>query len=468
MSDTAVTDVEVTATNLGGVRIHPALDNINSLDVRGVIPGSLRYVDKPIRLDARLNTAQDFTFDLSPLAFDRAIVGHQTKLVISCTAKKSDGTDILPGDPISLREEASSLVWKTIQLTINNTVISQGNRSDIIRHFVDRFHQTSRLTGEGLTVSRQLGTDGNIILAAGVPETGVFKQSMIQNGARFELTRPLTDLPMFAPGDSFIPGFNVVSIKASTTSSPQTLFKTSVAIDESPYIKIEEIRLQYATVGLEKLTAINLQKAGATGTLEMSGSLWTATNITPRIEAGSYSYNQGVASAYGTVPDVVYFAAFPEESFIPATDAFKNGRHPLIRTWCAMSDFTFEDGGGDTLRRYINLEGVGGKTKLIDSAKDSLSDQGGIHDGTVALGDVCAIEPTFYVSEPGTGAVALAFRNWGESSTHKIEPISIHVRATLNDPATFGAPLAAQPYLISKIRHRWLLSNEPSVTRLII
>jgi len=442
------------------VKLHPSLDSINSVDVAGVKPNSLRYDEDVIRVDARLKTSQQFNFDLSALSLSRAIVGHTAQLIVTCSVKKSDGSAVAFADPISLREEASSMVWRDITLTINGVEISHGIRADVVRHFVDRFHQNSRLLG--LTNHRQLGPDNNLLIGPGLAETGIFKKDMIHDGARFELLRPLTDLPMFSEGDSFIPAFNTVRIKATTTSDPQILFKTDGTIAASPYIQIEEVRLRYATVELEELVAQSLQQSSAAGELEITGSLWAATNITPRVDSGARSYRQGTATAYSTSPDLVYFALFPESSFIPDTTAYRTGRHPMERVWAGMSAVTFRTGGGEAIRAYRDIDNIGGKVKLLQAARESIASQGGMVEGSGSLADVGAIADDEYVAARGTGAVPLMFRNWAELNTHKINPLTLRVEATLVSTE------ASQPYLISKTRHRWVLSTVPGATKLVV
>lgn len=450
------------------VKHHPLLDTLNSPEVAGVVPGSLRTSEDVVRVDARLRTNQQFTFSPNELSNDGALVGSHCELVVVGVAKKSDGTDIGATDPISLREEASSLVWRDIALIVNGVEITHAPRADIIRHVIDRYHQASRQTSPSLTEYRQLGNDSQITAAAGTPEAGLWKEEQIRDGLRFELIRPLDDLPMFAAGDSLIPGFNVIQIRAQTTSEPQALFKASVGQPSSPYILVEEVKLRYTSVKLEQPIAQELQQLSAAGELEINGNIWSANNLTPRIEAGARRYTQGVAVAFGTVPDVAYFMAFPESTFVPPLDAYESTQHPLLHTWAAASQMEFIDGSSHTLRQYRDLENIGGKTKLLHEMGKALASQGGVIPGTGALSDVHAVSPTTFVLEPGLGAFPLIQRNWAEMDTLPITPISIRVRVDLNDPVSTGAPENAQPYLVSKTRHRWVLSTTSGGTKLIV
>jgi len=449
-------------------KTHPLLSNLNSPDVTGVVPGSLRVREDVRRINARLQTSQQFNFDASPLSLDGALVGSRCELVAVCTAKAHDGTDITSTDPIGLREEASNIIWRDLTLVINGQEITHNVRADIVRHVLDRYHQGSRLTTPSLTEYRQLGADSELVSPAGVLETGMFKNDMIYNSSRFELIRPLNDLPFFAEGDSMIPGFNTIQIRALTTSEPQALFKTTSAVTDAPYLVVEEMKLRYTTVKLEAAIARELQSLSAAGELELTGSLWSAVNLTPRIDAGSRRWIQGVATAFGTTPDLAYFMAFPEVSFIPGIAAYSDGAHPLQHTWAALSDIQFTSGSGEEIRHYRNVDGIGGKVKILQETKKSLSDQGGVVADSGALGDVCAITPQVFVAEPGLGAAPLYMRNWAETETHAITPMTLRVQTDLNDPAYSGAPLASQPYLISKSRHRWVLSTTPGATRIVV
>jgi hypothetical protein len=450
------------------VKAHSLLDKINSPEVVGVVPGSLRVREDVRRIDARLQTGQQFNFDASSLDLQGALVGSKCDLIVVARAKKSDGTNVLNTDPISLREEASNIIWRDITLLINGQEVSHNVRADVVRHMMDRFHQNSREFERSHTAYRQLNKDDELTSPAGTPEQSIFKEEMIRDDGRFELIRPLDDLPFFAEGDSLIPGFNTIQIRALTTSEPQTLFKTNNTITSSPYLLVEEVKLRYTTVKLDPAIAQELQSMAAGGELEMNGSLWSAVNLTPRIDAGARRWTQGVATAFGTVPDITYFVAFPESTFIPPANAYSQSQHPLLHTWAAMSDIEFTSGSGEEIRHYRDAEGVGGKVKIIHEARKSVADQGGMNNGTGSLADPCAVDPTTFVLEPGVGSVPLYMRNWAETDTHKIKPMTMRIRADLNDPGFTGAPENAQPYIISKSRHRWVISPTPGATKIIV
>ena len=116
----------------------------------------------------------------------------------------------------------------------------------------------------------------------------------------------------------------------------------------------------------------------------------------------------------------------------------------------------------------MKLSGVGGKVQLVTEMAKSLANQGGVTAGTVALGDVAAVDPNSFMQEVGTAAVPLYMRNWGEQKTHSATPISLRVEAKLADPAYAGAPATAQPYMVSKSRHKWVLSTTPGGTKIIV
>jgi hypothetical protein len=322
-----------------------------------------------------------------------------------------------------------------------------------------------------MTEYRQLNNDALISSLPAALEPGIFKQDMIWDGKRFELVRPLTDLPLFAEGDSLIPGFNTIQVRATTTAEPQSLFKQttdSATTTGVPYLLVEELKLRYTSVRLEPAIAQELQALSAAGELELAGSLWSATNLTPRIDAGARTWSQGVATAFGTVPDIAYFMSFPESTFIPPASGASTSKHPLQHTWSNASDIQFLTGTGEEMKHFRNIDGFGGKVKLLQEMKASLADQGGMVSNSGALADVCAVDGGQYVLQLGVGATPLYLRNWAETETHGIQPMTLKIRADLNDPVSNGAVENAQPYLVSKARHRWVLSTTPGATRIIV
>jgi hypothetical protein len=451
---------------------HPLLAKLNSPDVVGVVPGSLRVREDVRQINAQLQSSQQYTFDASSLSLDGALVGSRCELVVVARAKSGAGINIPASSTIvSLREEASNIVWRDITLVINGQELSHSVRADVVRHTIDRYHQSSRLSVPSMTEYRQLNNDREISSATGTIEPGIFKQDMIWDGQRFELVRPLTDLPLFAEGDSLIPGFNTIQVRAITTSEPQSLFKATVIEENAngpPYLVVEEVKLRYTSVRLEPAIAQELQALSAAGELELAGSLWTATNLQPGISMGAKSWSQGVATAFGTVPDIAYFMSFPESSFIPPANGASASKHPLQHTWSAASDVQFITGTGEEMKHFRNIDGYGGKVKILQEMKASLADQGGMVSNSGALGDVCAVDGGQFVLQLGVGATPLYMRNWAETETHSIQPMTLKIRADLNDPISNGAAQNAQPYLVSKARHRWVLSTTPGATRIIV
>lgn len=460
MTDTAPPPAQTSVT------AHPGIDSLNSPDVVGVMPGSIRVMEDTRIVSGRLNRSTTFNFSMSALALEGALVGSETCLVMSCKAKKDNGTDVLLADAITLQEEASNILWRDITLKVNGKSISKHTRADVIRHSVDRLHGSDRQLGS--TQDRQLSNDSSLLAPVAVLTTDPFYDSMIHDGQRFELIRPLDDLPLFARGDSLVPGFNTISIRAVTTPDPQSLFKTDGTITESPYLEVEQVSLRYSMVLLEPVVARELQTLSASGKLELTGDLWSATELTPRIDPGAKNWNQGVSTAFNTAPDVAYFMAFPQSSFIPPANSFSSSLHPLTHTWSAMSEFRFTDGNGQDLRDYKNIDGIGGKVQLIKEMRKAVAHAGGMNDGTGSLANSSGVQPETFVLEPGMGVVPLVMRNWAEKNTHLTKPMSIRIQAQLNDPISAGAAEAAQPFLVSKSRHRWVLSTTPGETRIVL
>ena len=125
-------------------KIHSLLDRLNSSEVAGVVPGSLRVSEAVRTVGSRLKTSQQYTFSANELSTDGALVGSMCELVVVASARKADGTNIVAATPTSFREEAANLVWRDISLVINETEIAHGVRADVVRYVIDRYHENNR------------------------------------------------------------------------------------------------------------------------------------------------------------------------------------------------------------------------------------------------------------------------------------------------------------------------------------
>ncbi len=445
---------------------HRGLDSVNSPAPGGFIGGSLRRSEDSETIGGRLRPSLRQTFRLALLSVDRALVPGSVSLVLRCRAQKSDSTNVLTADPIALIEEASSLWVREVKLSVNGVTISRHDRSDVVRHVVDRYFSTSKL--DQSETHRQLNPDTALTTTAGTPITAdIFKHDQILDDLPFELIRPLDDLPLFGSNDSHLPGWNTVKIEVTTTSNPQNLFRTDATVAASPFLVVEDMLVRYSTVKMEDSVAASMRLAAAAGNAEFNGTQWSAIQLTPTIPAGATTYRSSIENTFSSIPDVVLFSAFPSATFEPPADSFKVSQHPMLKSFINLSELKFVS-GGEALRDYPRLSGIGGKIQLLEALKESINTEGGDQKGTGSKADKSCIQGDVFVREPGTGLVPLVFRNWHEMLAEIPVPVSIRIDAKLADPAAAGAPVEVVPFMISAVRHRWALSPVSGATRLVL
>jgi len=414
-------------------------------------------------IGARLTPSLERSFLLNTLVFNNAIVPGSVFLNMRCKAYQYNGVDISTATPIALIEGCSSLAFRGIKMYVNEVLVSRLQRADVVRHVVDRTFNATK--GLDLEAYRQLNSDHGIVEDAATPAvTDIFKHGMIEDGQSFLLTRPLDDLPFFADGDTYLPGWNTVKVDVETTSDPQNLFRTDGTITEAPYLFVEEMFITYTTAKILNDHALKLREAAIGDRASFSTTEWNAQSLAPHIDAGATSWESSSQALYDVTPNMVLFAMFPTATFTPSIDSYKDSQHPMIRSWGNVSDIRFNDGGGGVLQRYNKTKGVGGKIDIMNNFTKAIDLTAGVGGSTVGTRTKSAMEPYNFVREPGTGLIPLVFKNWLERDNTQSTSLTISMAADLNDEVG-GAPVAAIPYLISATSVRWNLSPISGATQ---
>lgn len=427
----------------------------------GIVPGSVRSVVK--RVDGTngailRNNQEYYSIAIQELAGDRATLGGQAEIVIRCRAQKTGGGDIIAADNISLREEAPTLIWKRLQLKVNGVPINSCQRSDIVRHFIDRTFSSScrnsKDADRGPYDYRQYGADANI---RDFVVSTVFKKTIIQDGKTFELIRPLDDLPLLGAWGGVIPGFMSMTLDATLGDPASVFVANSGEFLNPPQLVLESIEVRTRMVRLEPSIAKALEDMWASGELTMNAETWTTTQIPPQISAGSTEFTSDTALALNSAPDILAIVMFPKDSFTPSDPSWE-ADHPLLQTWNNLKEFTIKQ-QGECIKTWNYLDKS--KTSAHTSVVEALETASGTHSGTGAPWQKDTLDSLSFVSG-FTGSLVLAFRNWMERSPHDITPMNLDFHAIFD-----STPENVSLYAIHKILHQWNFSSVQGATRIV-
>jgi len=427
----------------------------------GIVAGSEREgTTQADTIGARLTPSMTRSFVLNELNFDNALVPGSVFLNMRCKAKTSAGADVGTNDPIALIEECSSLAFRSLELKLNTVTVSRMERADVVRNVVDRVVTSALLSVAGY---RQLNSDNEITRTVNNPPTAdIFKHDMIVGGKSFLLTRPLDDLPFFAEGDAYLPGWNTVNLKVTTTSDPQNLFRTDNTIADAPYLYVEEMFITYTTVMMEPEEASKLLAAANAGQASFGTLEWGEQALTPQIPAGATSWKSSVAAVFDVVPNMVLLAMFPTETFNPPADSFKTALHPMVRSWANISEVGFKS-GATPIQTYARTNGVGGKMEILNGLTKMIDQNAGISGSSSGIRAKTVVEPHVFMEEPGTALIPLVYKNWGSREDVRSRSLSLNAYTAMND-LPGGAPLEVTPHMISVTRVRWNLAPQALAT----
>lgn len=428
----------------------------------GIIPGSSRINRKTLTgaVGSRLGTSTTWTFVVQELAKDQALIGSDTVLGMRLTAHLPNGDPITGGDDLALREEVGTLLWRGLELKINGVAANPCDRADITQHVIDRtFSSTDRAaaggTGNGPYSFRHINADTALnAQTAGDP----FKNEFIQDGAEFEILRPLTDLPFMGVNDGLLPGIFPVTLIAKSTPEPENLFEsfTPASIVGTPFFTIQELFLETRSVKVEESISTIWEQMAAANELQFDTNTWATQQVAPTIPANSTTFQSASDLVFSTVPDVLALAMFPDSTFAPAAPTFEKG-HPLTQTWNGLKTAKLQR-GGECVRAWDNLDKT--RTPLLRAVAEALETPAGARPGTLAAWSRATLDSAVFI-EGTTGSVVQAFRNWGEQFSHQLTPLSLQ----LNFQFVNSTAVASTLYAVSKQRHRWNLSLAVGQTR---
>lgn len=457
----AVTQIaSIAATRLASRLLgqNPPLDT-------GIVPGSVRTDRKFVQgvVGARLGPGATFDMVVQELNADRALLGSQTNLVMRVSASLANGDPITAGNDIALREEAPTLLWRSLELKINGMPANPCDRSDIIRNTIDRtFTSTNRgqsasSQGDGPYSYRHINHDSTLLVNS--VTTDPFKFDDIHDNNEFELVRPLTDLPFMGDNDGVVPGIFPMTLRATTTTLPENLFASSTpaAVVGNPFLTIKELYLETRTIQVEPAISAVWQQLASDNTLEFNTNTWVAQQGTPIIAADVPSYDSSQNFVFSTVPDVMVIKMFQTVGFSPSVPVFEQP-HPLLHVWNGLRRIEIKR-GGECIRIWDNLDKS--RQSLARAVAEAIETTAGAHIGTLGPRDLGTVFSSQFVADTGAGAIVQAFRNWGEEFTHNLAPLSVQLKLDFV-PTT---AVSSQLFVISKQRHRWTLSLTSGQTR---
>ena len=284
---------------------------------------------------------------------NRLIIGSKCYLRFRCTATQGDGNNIpASSSDYELREEIGSLIVRNVNFKFGGVSVHDDSNAHVTRHFYERLMKdnASRVAGEDR--DRFIYDDAGFSTANFVINQEFPGYDAIINGREFHVVRPLTDITFFGENDSPIPASIPLYLQFNLSSQPETMFKTTQTINESPLLNIIDIQLFVYSVEISETVASAYNEKLRNGTLTAMADTWGNRFLSKTIQEAATVYNSNETLPLDSVPDIIGVAFFPNDSFAPATGFTSN--HPLRTDWLNIENIQ-TNVYGNTVRTYNNL-----------------------------------------------------------------------------------------------------------------
>ena len=320
----------------------------------GVNESSGRYDVFTHTINSTTWAGRNVNFSVTNTALNRLIIGSKCYLRFRCTATQGDGNNIPANSTdYEFREEVGSLIVRNVNFKFGGVSVHDDSNAHVTRHFYERLTKdnASRVAGEDRDrfIYEYVGfSTANFVINQEFPG-----YDAIINGREFHIIRPLTDITFFGENDSPIPASIPLYLQFNLSSQPETMFKTTQSIAESPLLDIIDIQLFVYSVEISETVAAAYNEKLRNGTLTAMADTWGNRFLSNTIQAAATVYNSNETLPLDAVPDIIGVAFFPNDSFAPANGFTSN--HPLRTDWLNVENIQLNV-YGNRLELIIILE----------------------------------------------------------------------------------------------------------------